>query len=206
MAPANKSFVFSAAIRGFHVYRDVWGQEKLTCLFEENNVFDMFAIKTLQADGGVQTTVGHLPREISRPTKFLLDRGANVEAELTATHYRRSPLFQGGLEIPCIVKITMPASVLGHLLLKRYEELVLKLYCEPKEEIIMGSFIEKIPVVITDPNQHKEIQRNKKKKKRKATDETKIPTSKDIRSFFNKNGGPAKKKHATNKNNPVIID
>lgn len=70
----------------------------------------------------------------------------------------------------------------------------------------MGSFIEKIPVVITDPNQHKEIQRNKKKKKRKATDETKIPTSKDIRSFFNKNGGPAKKKHATNKNNPVIID
>lgn len=200
MARANKSFVFSAAIRGFHVYRDVWRpseKEKLTCLFEENNVFDMFAIKTLQADGD---GVGHLPREISRPTKFLLDRGANVEAELTATHYRRSPLFQGGLEIPCIVKITMPASVLGHLLLKRYEELVLKLYCEPKEEIIMGSFIEQIPVVISDPNQHNENE-NKKKKK---TDQTKIPKSKDIRSFFNNSGGPAKKKRA--KNNTIVID
>ena len=159
----------------------------------------MFAIKTLQADGDVQTTVGHLPREMSRPTKFLLDRGAKVEVELTATHYRRSPLFQGGLEIPCIVKITMPTSVLGQLLLKRYEELVLKLYCEPKEEIIMGSFIEQIPVVIADPNQHNEIQRNNKKKKRRAPDQTK---SKDIRSFFNNNG--AKKKCA--KNNTIIID
>ena len=48
--------------------------------------------------------VGHLPREISRATKFLLDRGANVTARLSSTHYRRSPLFQGGLEIPCTVK------------------------------------------------------------------------------------------------------
>lgn len=104
MASVNKVFVFSAAVRGFHVYRETWNpteQEKLCCLFEENNVFDMFAIKTLHADG--RTTVGHLPREISRPTKFLLDRGAKVEAELSATHYRRSPLFQGGLEIPCLV-------------------------------------------------------------------------------------------------------
>ena len=121
-------------------------------------------------------------------------------------HYQRSLSFQGGSEIPCILKVTMPASVLGYLLLKRYEELILKFYCKPMEEIIMGSFIEKIPVVITEPNQHKKIQRYKKNKKRKATDETKIPTSKDIWSFFNKNGGPAKKKHATNKNNPIIID
>ena len=92
----------------------------------------------------------------------------------------------------------MPASVLGHLFLKRYEELVLKLYCEPKEEFIMGLFIEQIPVVSADPNQHNEIQRNKKKKKRIATNQTKIPKSKDIRSFFNNNGGPAKKKRAKN--------
>ena len=98
----------------------------------------------------------------------------------------------------------MPASVMGQLLLKRYEELVLKLYCEPKEEIIMGSFIEQIPVVIADPNQHNEIQRNNKKKKRIAPDhQTKVPKSKDIRSFFNNNNG-AKKKRA--KNNIIVID
>ena len=66
--------------------------------------------------------------KINERTRYL--QAGNLtrnKTELLATHYRRSPLFQGGLEIPCIVKITMPASVLGHLLLKRYEELVLKL-------------------------------------------------------------------------------
>ena len=37
-------------------------------------------------------TVGHISVEISRGTKFLLDRGAEVIAELTEKHYRRSPL------------------------------------------------------------------------------------------------------------------
>ena len=45
-------------------------------------------------------TVGHLPVEISRTTKFLLDGGAEVIVKLTKTHFRRSPLVQGGLEIP----------------------------------------------------------------------------------------------------------
>ena len=91
--------------------------------------------------------------KINERTRYL--QAGNLtrnKTELIATHYRRSPLFQGGLEIPCIVKITMPVSVLGYLLLKRYEELILKFYCKPMEEIIMGSFIEKIPVVITEPN------------------------------------------------------
>ena len=50
---------------------------------------------------GNETPVGHLPMEISRTTKFLIDRGATVTAELTSDHYRRSPLIQGGIEIPC---------------------------------------------------------------------------------------------------------
>ena len=45
--------------------------------------------------------VGHLPREISRPTKYLLDQGAIVTATITSGHYRKSPLFQSGLEIRC---------------------------------------------------------------------------------------------------------
>ena len=90
MANTNKILVFSAAMRGFHVYWDVWKpleNEERECL----NLSDMFPIKTCRLEGG--QIVGHLPIEISRPTKFLLDRGAKVTAQLTGTHYRRSPLF-----------------------------------------------------------------------------------------------------------------
>ena len=82
MADTNKTLDFSAAVRGFHVYRDVWKpleNEEPECLFERHNLFYMFAIKTCRLEGG--EIVGHLPREISRPIKFLLDRGAKVTAQ-----------------------------------------------------------------------------------------------------------------------------
>ena len=89
MADTNKILVFSSAVRGFHVYRDVWNpceNEELECLFERNNLFDMFAIKTCCTEDRLR--VGHLPIEVSCPTKYLLDRGATVIAKLTAIHYR----------------------------------------------------------------------------------------------------------------------
>ena len=43
--------------------------------------------------------VGHLPRELSRPTRYLLDPGMIVTATITSEHYWESPLFQGRLEI-----------------------------------------------------------------------------------------------------------
>ena len=68
----------------------------LVCQFENGNCYEMFAIKTCDQRG---TMVGHLPREVSRITKFITDRGATVSVMLTGTHYRRSPLVKGGLEI-----------------------------------------------------------------------------------------------------------
>ena len=121
MADTNKTLVFSAALRGFHVYRDVrkpLENEELECLFERHNLFDMFTINTCRLKGG--QIVRHLPREISRPTKFLLDRGAKVTAQLTGTYYRRSPLFQRGLKIPCLVTVTIPGSIKGHMMIQRY--------------------------------------------------------------------------------------
>ena len=90
---------------------------------------------------GKSTSVGHLPREITRLTKFILDRGAEVKAKLTSNHYRSSPIIQGGLEITCKVSIKMPATMLNRNLLKRYEEMVSHLYTEPEESIMMGSFV-----------------------------------------------------------------
>ena len=77
-----------------------------------DNHFDVFAIKTVNSD---KVITGHFPREISRVTKFLLDRGAVAYAELTLTHYRRSPITQGGLEIPSKITIKFYGTVKNHI-------------------------------------------------------------------------------------------
>ena len=88
------------------------------------------------------------------PTKYLIYRGA---VKLPSRYYRISLLFQGGLEIQ--VTVTIPASIKGHFLRHHHEKMVHELYCEPKNETIMGSFIENINVDF-------DIQSKKKKEKR----------------------------------------
>ena len=76
-------------------------------------MFSMFAMKTFRMNEN--EIVGHLPREISLAIKFVVDRGANV-THLFSTYYRRSPLFQGDLEITCTVKICFPVSIKADVL------------------------------------------------------------------------------------------
>ena len=59
--------------------------------------------------------------ELSRISKFILDRGAKIEVKLRETHYRRSPVVQGGLEIPCDLVIRMPNTMKSAELLKEFE-------------------------------------------------------------------------------------
>ena len=69
----NKKLMFSAVFHGFHFYRRAWvptKSEKLVCAHDANNPFDDFAIRTMNNSG---QTVGHLPMELSRITKFLID-------------------------------------------------------------------------------------------------------------------------------------
>ena len=69
-----------ASVRGFHVYKAIWelkDSEVLVCSCEENNPHDSFAIKTSQLDSG--KIVGHLPMELSRIKKSVLDRGAKID-------------------------------------------------------------------------------------------------------------------------------
>ena len=113
--------------------------EILECLHEENNPYDVFSIKVCKSNNA-QSVVGHRPVEISRITKFILQRGARVQATVTGKHYRRSPLIQGGLEVPCLVTVTMPGSIMNHLLKARYEKLW-ELSLELKNEEIMGTFV-----------------------------------------------------------------
>ena len=85
--------------------------------------------------------VGHLPRELSRTLKFLLDRGAKTSAVLTLTHYRRSLLTQGGMETPCKVTVEMSRTLNNMQLMDRLMELMKYLYSEPHSPIIIGSLL-----------------------------------------------------------------
>ena len=95
---------------------------------------------------------GHLPMEVSRITKFLMDRGARLTTTLRTTYYRKSPLMQGGLEIPCSVDVYMMSStVLSRKLIQRYTELVENFYMEHPDDGCVGSFVE-TPVASIDFN------------------------------------------------------
>ena len=115
-------------------------REILECLHEENNPYDVFSIKVCKSNN-TQSVVRHRPVEISRITKFILQRYARVQATVTGKHYRRSPLIQGGLEVPCLVTVTMSGSIMNHLLIARYEKLLGELHLEPKDEEIMGTLL-----------------------------------------------------------------
>ena len=51
------------------------------CLPEENNAYDVFSIKVCKSNN-VKSVV-----EIARITKFILPRGARVQATVTGKHY-----------------------------------------------------------------------------------------------------------------------
>ena len=112
----NKVFEFSAAVRGYHYYRRFWIpqiDQILECFFETHNPFDRFAIKVCEV--GNENAFGNLPREISRVTKFFMERRAIISTQLTNEHYRRSAIVQ--VE-------TIHGTWVNILLMEKYKQLV----------------------------------------------------------------------------------
>ena len=109
-------------------------------MHELNNPYDQFAIKFVTLNG---ETVGHLPKELSRITKFYLDRGVSMRVELTSKLCRR-PSVQGGMKIACLVVTRMPATQRNTEITEKYLTLVKELYAELKEEEILGCFVDEI--------------------------------------------------------------
>ena len=106
---------FRCGLQGFHVYQDIWKPvigETLHCIHERNNIHDRYAIAATKRLPGrlADSIVGHLPREISRCTRFLISRGGNVKVTVIDSKHRRSPLVQGGLEIPVTVCIELDST------------------------------------------------------------------------------------------------
>ena len=89
----------------FYVYKEVWKTilgERLNLSHERKNLHDHYAIAAYKRLPGrlADSIISHLPREIYKPTRFFLLRGGVAVAEVINTTHRRSPLVQGGLEIP----------------------------------------------------------------------------------------------------------
>ena len=114
-------------------------RELLKCTHKEDNPYHILSIKVCKPDS--HQIVGYLPMEISRITKFIVDRGTKCTLKLSGIHCRRSPLVQGGLEVLCEMTSGTIGSVVNHLLLTRYESLLKELYIEPKYEKIVRTFL-----------------------------------------------------------------
>ena len=85
--------------------------------------------------------IGHLTRELFRTLKFILDREGRVFAVFTSAYYRKSPLVQGGMEIPCQVTMEITPTLKNGQLLNRLIEPVETVYSEPTLPIILDSFL-----------------------------------------------------------------
>ena len=125
--------------------------------------------------------VGHLSIEISRPKKYLLDRGAVFTIELTFTNYRLFPLIQGGLEIPAKLPVMMPGTVKNHLLMEKYKERGNGRYAEPEDEVVLVSFLALPPV---GQRCKRDARSGKSTKRRKKTKENHHGKGQDIRQLF----------------------
>ena len=94
-----------SALRGFHVYQDIWRpvvNEQLKTIQEHGNIEDQFSVAVYkEVNPGPGVTFGHLPHEISRLCWYFLEHDGEILCTITNDSKRRSPLEQGGLEIPC---------------------------------------------------------------------------------------------------------
>ena len=138
----------------------------------------MFIIKVCDQRG---TMVCHLPREVSRITKVIIDHGATVSLwvpeHIIVDHFSS----RVGWEFPCKVSVYMCGTCLNLLLLERYKQLSEDLHIEPKEETVLGSFL----TSAQEPkrqNAKSKKSRNNAGKKQKPGQQP--PSSNDIRNYF----------------------
>ena len=102
---------FKMGVRGYHVYQAVWKpfiEQELEFHQEPSNPHDMFAVaaKAKGKEHLAPIIVGHVPIELSRHFYFALKRGCSATGRVLDSKPNRSPLTQGGLEIPCKIMLS----------------------------------------------------------------------------------------------------
>ena len=109
-----EDFDFPSAVRGYHIYQDVWKPsmgESLVVEREHNNPMDKFTVKVMRKG----ETVGHLPHEFSKISWYFLARGGSINVEVTGRRQHCKKLC-GGMEVPCLFKFSSSSkTTIGHL-------------------------------------------------------------------------------------------
>ena len=149
---ADVVVTFPCGLRSYHVYRTVWSpllNERLNTIHESSNNYDRYAVAATKDVSGHSspTIVGHLPKEISRITRYIMQYGATVTVRICDINYRRSPLIQGGLEISVEVMVCMPFNPKNKATLDIFKSLLAELYKEPvngKHEDITATILEEL--------------------------------------------------------------
>ena len=98
-----------------------------------------------------------------------------MSVTLTSDHYQRSPLVQGGMEIPCKVKASISGTCINLLLIERYKKMIEHTYTEPQNKEILRCYLNQ-----QEGKEHPEPRQRIKKKALKR----KELVTKDIWNFF----------------------
>ena len=123
--------------------------------------------------------------EISRPTKFLLEQGAEITATLMSSSHYSCPLVQGGLEIPCLVEVFMPLTFKNKEIVSKHKELIEALYQEKNVWPVTGSIL-----VCNQPHERANVDRTKRRHSHSTMNPSTMTQEDDygkvIRKFFKK--------------------
>ena len=136
--------------------------------------------------------------EISRISKFLMGKGAIFQGRLTSSHYRRSLLVRGGLEIPSEITIRMPTNSCTKELLEKYDTLLNDLYVEE----ILGCFLD----IQENMENDAEKSHNKISGKKKIPKENIEVQSREIRSMLKPVPRKDTDESKKNTNQIIVID
>ena len=126
------TYSFKCGLRGFHVYKEVWSpivgeQLKFKCCHERNNCYDRYAIAATKRLRG--RLADSCPEKFPEQHAFSTF-SYSACAKVIDKNHRRSPLVQGGLEIPVQVTTEMDLER-NKAILEKYKQIVVSNYKEP---------------------------------------------------------------------------
>ena len=79
----------------------------------------------------VASIVLHIPKEISRNTRYIVEHGASVDTLFLQTHHRPSLPMQGGPEIPIKLVVKLTDNEVNSAKLQKYRKFMDENYKEP---------------------------------------------------------------------------
>ena len=102
------TFLLESSSRGYHEYQSIWPNptvdDELICEREIGNPRDTHADAIKKDISGTLTTVGHVPRKISKVSSVFIRRGGTIQGRVNGHRRYSADLV---LEIPCILTYTI---------------------------------------------------------------------------------------------------